>query len=557
MFHYEIEYIPGLNNRFADLLSRWGCGYRGIRKAAVCSVMIENTNQLLPNERNITWPDLKEISEIQKKARFTDIPVNISTGDWGVLYENSKIWIPPDASEMKLKLILIAHCGTRGHRGVEATTMILCESFIWKDMKADIQAFIDGCIHCMVSRNGAKIPRPLGSALHATRPNEVLHFDFLFMGPGKDKYKYVLILKDDFSSYVWLFPTEVASAETAAESICSWVAAFGAPDWFVSDQGTHFKNQLVQKITEELRIEHHFTTAYTPWANGTVERVCREVLRTCRALCSEWQLAPQDWPAVIETIQSILNCSPLPRLGVSRESDVSRSATEVFTGMKPRRPLLRAVPPSQYEKASSSDEMEIIHRTQIQSLSDAIYEMHREVSEKVTTDRIKRREAHNRKTNISSLNLIPGDFVLVRTNSETPHKLSFKWIGPRRVVSAKGPKTFIIENLLDGRTEVAHESRLILFRSNLCGTEVPEELLQAARHLESHYQTVYKLRSVGKKDNDTHIEVEWEGLPDPSDYTWEPALNIYQDVPEMFESFANELPDSNNLKRTLLNMIKS
>jgi hypothetical protein len=49
----------------------------------------------------------------------------------------------------------------------------------------------------------------------------------------------------------------------------------------------------VKGLQDALRADHHFTTAYTPWANGTVERVGREVLRATRALLSEYRTAPK------------------------------------------------------------------------------------------------------------------------------------------------------------------------------------------------------------------------------------------------------------------------
>jgi hypothetical protein len=41
-------------------------------------------------------------------------------------------------------------------------------------------------------------------ALHASKPNEVIHFDYLYMGPSVDDAKYVLIVKENYSNYFWL-----------------------------------------------------------------------------------------------------------------------------------------------------------------------------------------------------------------------------------------------------------------------------------------------------------------------------------------------------------------
>lgn len=126
----------------------------------------------------------------------------------------------------------------------------------------------------------------------------------------------------------------------------------------MSEQGSQFKNKLIRELAKEFHSRHHFTTAYSPWENGSVERVCREVRRTCTDLCSEWELAPMEWPAVIESVQSIFDHAPLKRLGVRQRnnSSVYRSLLEVFTGQLPRHQLLRALPIQKY-KDSQTDEV--------------------------------------------------------------------------------------------------------------------------------------------------------------------------------------------------------
>ena len=52
-----------------------------------------------------------------------------------------------------------------GHRGIEATGSNINELFAWDGMSRDVEAFVGGCIHLIVSRAGQKIPRPLASAL--------------------------------------------------------------------------------------------------------------------------------------------------------------------------------------------------------------------------------------------------------------------------------------------------------------------------------------------------------------------------------------------------------
>jgi Integrase zinc binding domain len=91
---------------------------------------------------------------------------------------SGRIWVPSVACELQQRLCVIAHAGAAGHRGINATIAALDELFEWASMAEDVSAFINGFLHCMMTMSG-KIPRPLGETLHATKPNELIHFDFL------------------------------------------------------------------------------------------------------------------------------------------------------------------------------------------------------------------------------------------------------------------------------------------------------------------------------------------------------------------------------------------
>ena len=113
-----------------------------------------------------------------------------------------KIWIPSAEKELKLKLMVIAHCVTSGHRGVDGTLSTLLSEFYWKGMRESVEHLIKGCAHCLISRTGINIHYPLGQAPHGSEPNAEIYIDFLFMRNIIEVKIYCLIVKYDLSYYV-------------------------------------------------------------------------------------------------------------------------------------------------------------------------------------------------------------------------------------------------------------------------------------------------------------------------------------------------------------------
>lgn len=539
-FQFVIEHIEGEQNVCPDMLTRWARGYRRDRsvRRAICSMLMETAEHVVPSPDDFVWPSMELFRESQSRASSTPEGVELDVAD-RLWKHDSCIWIPEDDKELQLKVLVVSHCGTVGHRGGAATHSIVAEEFWWSGMKADVSTFVRGCLHCLMTRGGDVVPRPLGTALHGTKTNEVVHMDFLYMGPGRDGNKYVLILRDDLSSFVWLWSAPACTAEVAADALSTWCGSFGSMTWLVSDQGSHFKNELVEHLTAEMKTKHHFTTAYSPWANGSVERVCREVLRSCKALTSEWKLGPQDWPAVTECVQSLLNHAPLQRLGARdiKTPQVYRTPLEVFTGHLPVRPLLRALPVRSYMNAVCSDEVRARQLVEIASTQSALEDMHREVAGLTSASRKRRTDSHNKRTNIQHVNFTVGDFVLVRCVLKGGHKLRCRWRGPRRIVRVKSEWVYEVEDLVKNSVSIIHARRLKLYKASMDGKEVDSAIIEAARTVGAHYETAERIRDIRLHQQGLEVLVEWQGLPDEEDHTWEPLKQIFEDLPGLLEDF--------------------
>lgn len=165
--------------------------------------------------------------------------------------------------------------------------------------------------------------------------------------------------------------------------------------------------------------------AYFPWSNGTVEHVCHEVLRSCKALLSEWRLSPLDWPAVTECMQSVLNETPLKSPGTRNKTQpgVYRTPLEVFTGHMPRRPLLRALPARTFPDPVLKEAIQARQILNVEKRQATMSDMHRKVSERRLDARLEQIQKHNEKIKVKKATFVVGGFVLVRYTKPRRHKL--------------------------------------------------------------------------------------------------------------------------------------
>lgn len=286
----------------ADIMTRWLSGYRrksmgGRRVSRVAELLAAQDIVPSADDMNLQIFDLNNIMTAQSKEPTPNDGVSL---DGEPIKINGKIWVPSSAHNIQLAIITAAHCGVSGHRGVEGTLSIAKEQFHWT-------RFVKHCIHCIVGKGGSKVPRPLSETIHGTLPNQVVHFDYLYMGVGVNDMKYLLVVKDDISSYCWLCPSPFANSEHTAHELARWIQTFTAMDIWVSDQGSHFKNSVLKRLAEDFKIRHHFTVAYSPWVNGTVENLMQHILSCSQSLLSENKMAPQDWPLVINIVMTALN----------------------------------------------------------------------------------------------------------------------------------------------------------------------------------------------------------------------------------------------------------
>lgn len=127
--------------------------------------------------------------------------------------------------------------------------------------------------------------------------------------------------------------------------------------------------------------------------------------------------------------------------------------------------------------------------------------------------------------------------VGTRQMQERKGGLQFKWLGPRRVVDAKTEWVFVVKDLITEKLETVHASRLLLYRADMDGKPVDPALLEVAEHSTTVYEDAKTLRDIRSRGGEIEVQIEWDGLPDQSDLTWEPLRQVHEDLPGLLEDF--------------------
>jgi hypothetical protein len=249
------------------------------------SLTTVSTNALLVSsslDEEFIFPSKEEIWKVHQTTEDKNIPEDCKKGNDGYIRHEGKVWVPEER-DLKARIMVIAHCGSSGHRRLEIMKRAIEKQFWWNGMSTDIKTFYNTCIHCLIQTDGQRIPRPRGDAIHATERNEMLNLDFLQMVQEDAKNKHILVIRDNFTGYSLLFPAATPKSVDAIDGLRTWISLFGVPKVVVLDNATSFTSKAFSKFLIDMHIEKHIIVAYSHGANA-VERTNRTILSIFRAL---------------------------------------------------------------------------------------------------------------------------------------------------------------------------------------------------------------------------------------------------------------------------------
>jgi hypothetical protein len=223
-YQFEVQYVKGSDNVFADYLSR-------------------NTLDEL-----YQYPEFKESED--------------ELGQYVVLHKGK--WKKFVLPENRRELLTTVH--TSSHYGYSKMLNECSELYHWPGMLDDIRSFLSDCLCSLTKKNRRRISE-WGTVVKAD-----LYLDLYTYGPKT----YLTIIdsqKDEFWALELMSKTDVLAVFTA------WAESRGldiSKLTVLTDRGTEF-NCLDDYLKNHIR-----TAAYSPYSNGKVERIHKEVSSLCR-----------------------------------------------------------------------------------------------------------------------------------------------------------------------------------------------------------------------------------------------------------------------------------
>src|SRR6266498_3118840 len=174
-----------------------------------------------------------------------------------------------------------------GHFGLKATLTKLKERYYWPKIKNDVKSYIQTCDQCQ--RHEKTIDE---NELHSIKVKEPFYqWGIDIVKPLTEtsrRNKYIVVAIDYFTKY----PETRALTNANAKSVVNFIyediiCRHKCLRKILSDRGSHFNNQVIEKLLERFKIKHNLSTPYHPKTNGLVERFNKTLCESLAKLNEE------------------------------------------------------------------------------------------------------------------------------------------------------------------------------------------------------------------------------------------------------------------------------
>ena len=195
-----------------------------------------------------------------------------------------------------------------GHDGVDKTVQRILTNYWFPGVHSETDFFIENCPICQKNKKKEKTSNTFLQPLkQADQPFERIHMDLF--GPLRTEQgkSYIQVMVDSFSKFAIFQVIPNKEAETIAKCFFdNWISVLGSPLSIVSDRGSEFKTETLQKVCDILQIDKKVITTKHPQANSQVEILNKKIAKYLKSMTTEGVL---EWPKMVKACQYAYNLS--------------------------------------------------------------------------------------------------------------------------------------------------------------------------------------------------------------------------------------------------------
>lgn len=273
-----------------------------------------------------------------------------------------------------------------------------------------------------------------------SKPFEVLSADTVGPFTRTDKgNRYILSIQCNLTKYVILIPIPTKEANVIAKALVeNFILIYGNFLELRTDQGTEYRNEVLDQICKLLEIKQTFSTPYHPQSLGALEinhRCLNEYLR------SFTKVHQTDWDEWINFYAFTFNTTP--------HTEHNFTPYELIFGRK-------AILPHDLE--SNRPTLEPIYNLDeyYNELKFRLQNTNKMAHQNLINKKEERQIILNNQTNPIDIKIED----LVYITNENRRKLDPFYIGPFKIIEAQNPNC-VIENIQTSKQNIIHKNRQV------------------------------------------------------------------------------------------------
>ena len=141
------------------------------------------------------------------------------------------------------------------------------------------------------------------------RPFDKIAIDFITeCDTSTSGNKHILTIIDHLTGWPEAFPIPNKSADTIVFTfINEYLPVHMSPWYILSDNGTEFKNSLIDQVLQQLGIDRIFSVLYHPQSNGKLEVFHKYLKPTLKKLCENY---PVNWDKYLNQVLASYRITP-------------------------------------------------------------------------------------------------------------------------------------------------------------------------------------------------------------------------------------------------------